>query len=89
MKPEGTSERRRALIIGYGNPLRADDGLGWQAAHQLSAESGQPRIHGPESFKESVTGEEAIHLPFVGVALRFNLLDAPLHRRKLHLQLLR
>ena len=29
--------RRRVLIIGYGNPLRADDGLGWQAAQRLAA----------------------------------------------------
>ena len=28
---------RRVLIIGYGNPLRADDGVGWQAAHRLAA----------------------------------------------------
>src|SRR5215831_5031144 len=27
---------RRVLIIGYGNPLRADDGVGWQAAHRLA-----------------------------------------------------
>ena len=26
------------LVIGYGNPLRADDGLGWQAALQLAEE---------------------------------------------------
>lgn len=25
----------RVLIIGYGNPLRGDDGLGWHAAQQL------------------------------------------------------
>jgi hydrogenase maturation protease len=24
------------LIIGYGNPLRADDGIGWQVAEQLA-----------------------------------------------------
>jgi len=28
----------RALVIGYGNPLRADDGLGWQVGQQLAAE---------------------------------------------------
>jgi len=28
----------RLLIIGYGNPLRGDDGLGWRAAEQLAAE---------------------------------------------------
>jgi hydrogenase maturation protease len=26
----------RVLIIGYGNPLRSDDGFGWHAAHDLS-----------------------------------------------------
>jgi len=26
-----------ALIIGYGNPLRQDDGFGWQAAQQCAA----------------------------------------------------
>ena len=28
---------RRVLIIGYGNPLRGDDGVGWQAARRLEA----------------------------------------------------
>lgn len=28
---------QRTLIIGYGNPLRADDGVGWQAARRLAA----------------------------------------------------
>lgn len=28
----------RVLIIGYGNPLRGDDGLGWQAARRLVGE---------------------------------------------------
>jgi hydrogenase maturation protease len=28
----------RVLIIGYGNPLRGDDGLGWHAAERLRAE---------------------------------------------------
>jgi hydrogenase maturation protease len=27
----------RTLIIGYGNPLRGDDGLGWHAAERLAA----------------------------------------------------
>jgi hydrogenase maturation protease len=29
-----------AVVIGYGNPLRADDGLGWQVAQQLASEIG-------------------------------------------------
>jgi hydrogenase maturation protease len=28
----------RTLIIGYGNPLRGDDGLGWYAAERLKTE---------------------------------------------------
>ena len=28
----------RALIIGYGNPLRSDDGFGWHAAQLLATE---------------------------------------------------
>lgn len=28
----------RVLIIGYGNPLRGDDGLGWRVAERLAAE---------------------------------------------------
>jgi len=28
----------RVLIIGFGNPLRSDDGLGWLAAKELSGE---------------------------------------------------
>ena len=27
---------RRVLIIGYGNPLRADDGVGWRATRRLA-----------------------------------------------------
>lgn len=34
----------RALIIGYGNPLRGDDGLGWVAAGQLSRSVSDPTI---------------------------------------------
>ena len=29
----------RVLVIGIGNPLRSDDGLGWSVADQLSAKS--------------------------------------------------
>jgi hypothetical protein len=37
MKYEGINARGRVLIIGYGNPLRTDDGLGWRAAYRLAA----------------------------------------------------
>lgn len=30
-----TEKRRPALVIGYGNPLRSDDGFGWRVAREL------------------------------------------------------
>lgn len=32
------------IIIGYGNPLRGDDGLGWRAAERLRAEITDPEV---------------------------------------------
>ena len=34
----------RVLIIGYGNPLRGDDGFGWHAAQQLSSRLNSPDV---------------------------------------------
>lgn len=34
----------RLLIIGYGNPLRGDDGFGWQAASQLLEKIADPEV---------------------------------------------
>ena len=34
----------RILILGYGNPLRSDDGLGWRAAEELSRTLSSPDI---------------------------------------------
>jgi hydrogenase maturation protease len=34
----------KMIVIGYGNPSRADDGLGWHAAKKLSEEIRDPRI---------------------------------------------
>jgi hydrogenase maturation protease len=31
----------RVLVIGIGNPLRSDDGLGWAVVEQLSARTGE------------------------------------------------
>lgn len=36
---------RRVLVIGYGNPLRGDDGAGWHAATALA---GDPRLAGAD-----------------------------------------
>jgi len=34
----------RFLIIGYGNPLKSDDGLGWHVADQLSRQLPSPEV---------------------------------------------
>ncbi len=34
----------RVLILGYGNPLRSDDGLGWQVAVQLFRVNRSPEV---------------------------------------------
>jgi hydrogenase maturation protease len=54
----------RILIIGYGNPLKSDDGLGWHAAQELSRELTPPgvkviRAHQltPELAEEASTAE--------------------------------
>jgi hydrogenase maturation protease len=36
---------KRALVIGYGNPLRGDDGFGWHAAHRLARLAHHDAIH--------------------------------------------
>jgi hydrogenase maturation protease len=34
----------RVLIIGFGNPLRGDDGFGWHAAQRLCERLGSPDV---------------------------------------------
>jgi len=36
--------KRHALVIGYGNTLRGDDGLGWEVAGQLAASTTDPSV---------------------------------------------
>jgi hydrogenase maturation protease len=36
---------RDALVIGYGNPLRGDDGFGWHAAHRLAKLANYDGVH--------------------------------------------
>jgi hydrogenase maturation protease len=40
----GSSGMTRILIVGYGNPLRCDDGVGWRAAEALSQSLPFPEI---------------------------------------------
>ncbi len=41
----GDSTGRGVLVVGYGNPLRSDDGLGWHAAAVLADD---PRLSGAQ-----------------------------------------
>lgn len=34
----------RTLIVGFGNPLRGDDGVGWTAAQQLESQFSDPGV---------------------------------------------
>lgn len=34
----------RVLVLGYGNPLRCDDGLGWQVAVEFYGANGSPDV---------------------------------------------
>lgn len=34
--PPPKQSNKNTLVIGYGNPLRGDDGLGWEAAQQVN-----------------------------------------------------
>lgn len=43
MKSEATAADR-VLIIGYGNPLRGDDGIGWCAANELASAVRDDRV---------------------------------------------
>ena len=40
----GASGVPRILIVGYGNPLRCDDGLGWRAAEELARTMPSPHV---------------------------------------------
>jgi hydrogenase maturation protease len=40
----GSSGMTQILIVGYGNPLRCDDGVGWRAAEALSRSLPFPEI---------------------------------------------
>ncbi len=39
-----TEYRPRILVIGYGNPLRSDDGIGWRVAEELQSHIESSRV---------------------------------------------
>lgn len=54
-----TSHMSRILIVGYGNPLRCDDGLGWRAAEELSRRLPFPEIEVEVIVRHQLTPELA------------------------------
>ena len=56
----------QVLIIGYGNPLRSDDGFGWHAAHEFSTRL--PNSNFEVLARQQLTpdlAETASHFPLV------------------------
>ena len=37
-------DRKKVLILGYGNPLRADDGFGWEVVQRLAGIIDDPKV---------------------------------------------
>jgi hydrogenase maturation protease len=63
-----------ALVVGYGNALRTDDGLGWHAARLLA---GDPRLDGVDVLqRHQLTPELALD---VSTAALVVLVDATRH----------
>lgn len=59
------------LVVGYGNPLRSDDGVGWQVAGRLAAD---PRFAGCEVLqRHQLTPELALDISRVELVV---LVDA-------------
>jgi hydrogenase maturation protease len=52
----------RILIVGYGNPLRSDDGLGWRAADLLSRSLSVPETEVEVVVRHQLTPELADNL---------------------------
>jgi hydrogenase maturation protease len=60
-----------ALVVGYGNPLRTDDGVGWHVAERLADD---PRLEGVTVLRRhQLTPELALD---ISVATRVVLVDA-------------
>lgn len=65
------SATRRALVVGYGNPLRSDDGFGWYVAGRLAMD---PRLAGCDVLqRQQLTPELALDVSRADVVV---LVDA-------------
>jgi hydrogenase maturation protease len=60
---------RRILVLGYGNPVRGDDGLGWHAARLLEAHPWEASITMQVHACHQLTPELAALLPAFDLAI--------------------
>ena len=66
---------RVSLVIGYGNPLRSDDGIGWQVAERLA---GDPRMAGVEILqRHQLTPELALDVSTAGLVVLVDARSGP------------
>jgi hydrogenase maturation protease len=61
-----------ALVVGYGNPLRADDGLGWRVVERLAAEAadGQLEVVACQQLTPELAERVSQHDPVIFVDAR-------------------
>lgn len=63
------------LIVGYGNPLRGDDGLGWHAATRLAED---PRLLGASVlWQHQLTPELAVDVSNASLVVLIDAADGP------------
>ena len=65
-----------SLVIGYGNPLRSDDGVGWQVAGRLAVD---PRLAGVEVLqRHQLTPELALDVSRADLVVLVDARSGPL-----------
>jgi hydrogenase maturation protease len=71
----GSKAKLGSLVIGYGNPLRSDDGVGWQVAERLA---GDPRMAGVEILqRHQLTPELALEVSTAGLVVLVDARSGP------------
>jgi hydrogenase maturation protease len=64
-----------SLVVGYGNPLRSDDGVGWHVAERLA---GDPRMAGVEILqRHQLTPELALDVSTAGLVVLVDARSGP------------
>jgi hypothetical protein len=66
---------RRSLVVGYGNPLRSDDGIGWVIAGRLATD---PRFAGTDVLqRHQLTPELALDISRAGLVVLVDARSGP------------